>query len=116
MIRHGDELKAVTNASPQLPVDAYVSSLAVSPRGLVVGGRGLLLILDRDGRAVPTQDYSGATKGRRVISLAVDELGAFGPGSISGTSSTFQPTRRLRGSSQRKALFLIWPHRRIGSG
>jgi signal transduction histidine kinase len=80
MIRHGDELKAVTNASPQLPVDAYVSSLAVSPRGLVVGGRGLLLILDRDGRAVPTQDYSGATKGRRVISLAVDELGGIWAG------------------------------------
>ena len=80
MIRHGDELKAVTNASPQLPVDAYVSSLAVSPRGLVVGGRGLLLILDRDGRAVPTQDYSDATKGRRVISLAVDELGGIWAG------------------------------------
>lgn len=80
MIRHGDELKAVTNASPQLPVDGYVSSLAVSPRGLVVGGRGLLLILDRDGRAVPTQDYSGATKGRRVISLAVDELGGIWAG------------------------------------
>ena len=80
MICHGDELKAVTNASPQLPVDGYVSSLAVSPRGLVVGGRGLLLILDRDGRAVPTQDYSGATKGRRVISLAVDELGGIWAG------------------------------------
>ena len=80
MIRHGDELKAVTNASPQLPVDGHVSSLAVSPRGLVVGGRGLLLILDRDGRAVPTQDYSGATKGRRVISLAVDELGGIWAG------------------------------------
>jgi signal transduction histidine kinase/ligand-binding sensor domain-containing protein len=80
MIRHGDELKAVTNASPQLPVDGYVSSLAVSPRGLVVGGRGLLLILDRDGRAVPTQDYSGTTKGRRVISLAVDELGGIWAG------------------------------------
>ena len=80
MIRHGDELKVVTNASPQLPVDGYVSSLAVSPRGLVVGGRGLLLVLDRDGRAVPTQDYSGATKGRRVISLAVDELGGIWAG------------------------------------
>ena len=73
LMAQGDELRPVKIPAPRLPVNDYLGSLAVSSRGLIVGGHGVLMVLDGDGRAIPSLDYSGKTKGRGVISLAVDE-------------------------------------------
>ena len=84
-VRDGDRLSAVAQAPLVLQGGTYIKALASSPRGLVVGGNGLLMLIDDAGRAVPGHDHSRMLGAASVKSLAVDGSGGIWAGTDSGS-------------------------------
>lgn len=83
-VREGDHLSTLAQAPAVLQGGTYINVLAPSPRGLVVGGGGLLIIVDDEGRGVPGHDHSGMVKSASVKALAVDDSGGIWAGTDSG--------------------------------
>jgi two-component sensor histidine kinase len=83
-VREGDHLGTLARAPAVLQGGTYISVLAPSPRGLVVGGGGLLMIIDDEGRGVPGHDHSGMVGPASVKALAVDDSGGIWAGTDSG--------------------------------
>lgn len=83
-VREGDHLGTLARAPAVLQGGTYISVLAPSPRGLVVGGGGLLMIIDEEGRGVPGHDHSGMVGPASVKALAVDDSGGIWAGTDSG--------------------------------
>lgn len=83
-VREGDGLVTPSGAPSMLRGGQYVTVVASSPRGLVVGGGGLFMVLDENGRLVPGHDHSAVVGSGSVIALEVDRSGAIWAGSDSG--------------------------------
>ena len=83
-VREGDRLSSLAQAPAILQGGTYISVLAPSPRGLVVGGGGLLMIIDDEGRGVPGHDHSGMVGSASVKALDVDDSGGIWIGTDSG--------------------------------
>jgi len=83
-VQDGNRLIVPSGMPPVLQGGHYVTVVASSPRGLVVGGGGLFMVLDHEGRSVPEHDHSSWVGTGSVIALEVDEAGAVWAGSDSG--------------------------------
>jgi ligand-binding sensor domain-containing protein len=83
-VREGDRLRALPQAPGVLQGGTAIKALAPSPRGLVVGGDRLLMVIDDLGRPVSGHDHSAMLGGASVNSLAVDGTGGIWAGTDSG--------------------------------
>ena len=83
-VREGDHLSSLAQAPTVLQGGTYINVLAPSPRGLVVGGGSLLMLIDEVGRGVPGHDHSGMVKSASVKALAVDDSGGIWAGTDLG--------------------------------
>ncbi len=83
-VREGDHLSALSQAPAVLQGGTYVNALAPSPRGVVVGGGNLLMLIDDEGRCVSGHDYSGRVGAASVKALAVDSSGGIWAGTDLG--------------------------------
>jgi len=83
-VREADHLSTLAQAPAVLQGGTYINVLAPSPRGLVVGGGGLLMLIDEVGRGVPGHDHSGMLKSAAVKALDVDDSGGIWAGTDLG--------------------------------
>lgn len=90
-VREGDHLVSPTPVPDALRGGVPVMALADSPRGLVVGGECLLMVLDEDGRGRAGLDLSGSVGQGSVVALAVDALGVIWAGTDSGQLISLAP-------------------------
>ena len=83
-VREGNHLSALSQAPAVLQGGTYVNALAPSPRGMVVGGGNLLMLIDGEGRCVSGHDHSGRVGAASVKALAVDSSGGIWAGTDLG--------------------------------
>ncbi|MCX6871364.1 MAG: hypothetical protein NTY84_12225 [Verrucomicrobia bacterium] len=83
-VREGDHLSPLPQAPLVLQGGTYVNVLVPSPRGLVVGGGNLLMLIDGEGRCVSGHDHSGMVGTASVKALAVDSSGGIWAGTDLG--------------------------------
>ena len=83
-VRDGNCLSTPAQVPAVLQGGTCINALAASPRGLVLGGDGLLMLIDDAGRVVSGHDHSRMPGAASVESLAVDSSGGIWAGTDSG--------------------------------
>lgn len=90
-VREGEHLVSPSRVPDVLRGGVPVMAISDSPRGLVVGGEGLLMVLDDDGQRVARLDFSGSVGRGSVVALAIDALGVIWAGTDSGRLIALAP-------------------------